>query len=339
MTTLRDALEVAFDSAESGTLESVGDPPAIETQAADPPEHTESSSETAPRNRDDSGRFSLKGKDGAEDATSVAESAPAARKAPTSWKKDYWGHWEKLGADPEMVKLQDYIEQREGEFVKGVSAYRDEAMKAKDLQEAITPFLPILQQHNLSPAGHVRALMTTHQALVQGTTEQKTQLLRQLATSYGIPLEGVASGQVDSNQYRVLDELNALKSQLGQFQQTAQHRELAEMQSQIEAFKPNAPHFEDVREDMAGLLQSGQASDLKTAYEKACRINDNVWAKVQSEQTAQAQREAALKAQAKKQAAVSTRSSAPTGQKVAVNGDDLRSTLDAAFTAHAGGRF
>lgn len=333
MTTLRDALEGAFEAAETGTLDAVGDAPAIET--SDPPDPSGETSETAPRTRDESGRFASK----VEETEAAAEvEAKPQRKAPSSWKKDYWGQWDKLATDPELAPLQDYIEQREGEFAKGVSTYREEAMKAKDLQDAITPFLPILNEHGLSPAGHVKALMSTHQMLVQGSAEQKAQIFRQLATTYGIPMQAVASGEVDPQQLHTLQELQTLRQTVGQLQMTQQQREQMETQAQIDAFKPNAPHFEEVRETMVGLLQTGHANDLKTAYDKACRLNDNVWAKVQSEQTASSQREAAQRAQAKKAAAVSTRSSAPTGQKVAVNGNDIRSTLESAFDAHSGGR-
>lgn len=343
MTTLRDALEGAFEAAETGNLESVGDPPPITAEGDPPPESTESTSETTARHRDDAGRFASKAKEDdkppveADVAQPAAEVKPA-RKVPTSWKKDYWGHWEKLGSNPELAPLQDYIEQRETEFVKGVSAYRDEAMKAKALQDAVTPYMPVFQQFGVEPAQHVQSLLATHHALVTGTPEQKIAVLARAAAEYGVPLQALAGQGVDPQQMHALQELQTLRQTVGHLQMTQQQRDQMETQSQIDAFKSNAPFFAEVRETMAGLLQSGHASDLKTAYEKACRLNDDVWAKVQAEQSAQAQREAAQRAQAKKAAAVSTRSSAPTGQKVAVSGNDIRSTLEAAVDAALGGR-
>jgi hypothetical protein len=336
MTTLRDALETAFDSApevESTTVETT--PGEVVAEAT---EVVESASEKTARARDESGRFAAK----TEEAPVEAETAPvveekSTRKAPSSWKKDYWGNWEKLGADPELAPLQDYIEQRESEFAKGVSTYREEAMKAKDLQEAIAPFMPVLQQHGLNPAQHVRALMSAHQVLSQGSSEQKLQMFQRLATDYGVPLQGVV-GQADPQQFQVLSELNALKQQLGSFQQTAQQREQAEIASRIESFKSNASHFEDVRESMAGLLQAGIASDLQDAYEKAIRLNDAVWTKVQAEKAQTAAQVSAKRVADKKATAVSPRSSAPTGRVAVAGGNDIRSALGAAFEQYQAGR-
>lgn len=339
MTTLRDALETAFEAApetESSEVESSS----VETASSDPPDSSESSSEQAARLRDEAGRFAkaeAKADAEGQGAEVKAEEAKPARKAPSSWKKDYWGHWEKVGADPELAPLQDYIEQRESEFAKGVSTYREEAMKAKELREAIEPFVPVLQQHGLDPALHIRNLMGAHQALSLGSPEQKLQMFQRLATEYGVPIQGL-TGQVDPQQFQVLQELNSLKQQFGSLQQTAQQREQAEMAAQIEAFQSKASHFEEVRPLMAQLLESRVAIDLQDAYEKAIRLNDDVWAKVQAEKAQSNAQASAKKVADKKATAVSPRSSAPTGRVAVAGGNDIRSALGAAFEQYQAGR-
>ena len=338
MTTLRDALETAFNDAPETESIAVESAPAGEV-VAEATEVAETASEKAERIRDESGRFAKAEEKTEEAAQEVAAEVKPPRKAPSSWKKDYWGAWEKLGTDPELATLQDYVEQRESEFAKGVSTYREEAMRAKDLQDAIAPFVPVLQQHGMAPAETVRNVMSAHHALVTGSPEQKANILRQLATSYGVPVQALAGGQVDQQQFQVLNEINSLKQQLGSFQQTAQQREAAEAAQRIEAFKSNASHFEDVREPMARLLQSGFATDLQDAYEKAVRLDPAVWERVQSEK-AQTQLQAAAKTVASKKAtAVSPRSSAPTGRVAVAGGNDIRSALGAAFEQYSAGRF
>jgi hypothetical protein len=90
------------------------------------------------------------------------------------------------------------------------------------------------------------------------------------------------------------------------------------------------PHFDVVREEMAQLLELGKAQDLETAYAKAVRLNDDVWAieqerllKNAQKQTSKAQQVAKAKA-----AAVSPKSVTPSG-KVAEPTDkkDRRSLL------------
>jgi hypothetical protein len=85
-----------------------------------------------------------------------------------------------------------------------------------------------------------------------------------------------------------------------------------------------------VREEMAQLLELGKAQDLETAYKKAVRMNDDVWAleqdrllKEAKQSTVKAQQVAKAKA-----AAVSPKSVTPSG-KVADTGDkkDRRSLI------------
>ena len=104
------------------------------------------------------------------------------------------------------------------------------------------------------------------------------------------------------------------------------------LKNDIEAFAKEAPYFEDVRETMATLLQSGVASDLKTAYDKAIRLNDDVWQRYQAEaQQAKTQSNVEQKQQKAAEAkakAVSVKSSSPTGMVNSGNGKkDLRSTV------------
>ena len=91
---------------------------------------------------------------------------------------------------------------------------------------------------------------------------------------------------------------------------------------------------------MAGLLQSGVAKDLKTAYEKAIRLHDDIWQQQQADaaKAEAAKRQAALVQ--KKAAAVSPKSSSPTGAMVSGGGKKgLRETLSEQFDAVTAGRF
>ena len=77
-------------------------------------------------------------------------------------------------------------------------------------------------------------------------------------------------------------------------------------------------HFDVVREEMAQLLELGKAQDLETAYKKAVRMNDEVWA-LEQERLLKDAKQAAIKAQqvAKaKAAAVSPKSVTPSGKVI-----------------------
>lgn len=343
MTTLRDAFESAFDSVEAGDVAT--DAPSIETPAVDDiAAEAAAESKTFDRARDDSGRF--KAVEKALEQAEAAKETPVepvepkpVRKAPTSWKKDYWGSWEKLGADPELAKLQDYIEQRESEFTTGVSTYRQEAMKAKAIQDAIAPYLPDMQRYGIQPEQEIKNLLNAHHRLSLGSPQEKLQMFSQLAASYGIPMQALTGDMTESTHQvmQLMQDMNALKSNFGQIQATNRQMQDAKVQEDINAFKATAPHFEEVRDHMAGLLQAGIASDLKSAYDMAVRLNDDVFQKMQAQQAADAEKARLAAIAAKKATAVSTRSVAPTGQaKGGRGGNDIRSLLSASFDEHGG---
>lgn len=338
MTTLRDALTSAFDAAASSEPEQAA---SLEAVAV-----SEAPSEPKPeRVRDESGRFSkTEAKAEAKEEISepaqqdqqVSETKPA-RKAPSSWKKDYWGSWEKLGSDPELAKLQDYIEQRESEFTTGVSTYRNEAMKAKAIQDAIAPYVPIMQQYGIAPETQVKNLMAAHHGLLTASPEQRLQMFARLATDYGVPLQALTGGQqaFDPQMGQMMQELSTLRNQFGQMRQANERAQQDAVAAQIADFSKSAPHFERVRETMGGLLQAGLADSLKTAYDKAIRMHDDVWSEIQAQQAKEAEKARQAEIAKKRATAVSTKSSAPTAAASGgKGGNGLRATLMSAFDEH-----
>jgi hypothetical protein len=106
---------------------------------------------------------------------------------------------------------------------------------------------------------------------------------------------------------------------------------------------PAYPYFQDVREDMADLIElsakKGLAISLQEAYNKAVRMNDQVFQATSVRDSTQGATQAALEAhraaQAAKGASVSVNGS-PTGTgRNLGNPSDLRGTIEAMFS---GGR-
>lgn len=383
MPSLRDALSTAFDNAETGTLETPREIP-IDTSAPDAstastqdPAGGETAQQREDRLRDERGRFAKAEQVAddnqatqtaqptappvAADATNVA--APATppvetRKPPSSWSKDQWERWNKL--DPET---QSYIEKREADYAKGVSTYKGQWDQAQPIYEAMQPFMPELQQYGIQPAQWIQNLGTAHRTLALGSPEQKLQMFAKLATDYGVPLQALnqaAPGpdgqpaqqpQIDPQFGYIAQTVSSLQNRLQQFETFQQQQEQQRIQSEIDRFKADKPHFDAVKETMGQLLQSGVAPDLQTAYEKAIRLHDDIWTQRQNEERAkqaEALREEQRKAEEKrlaeiaqkKAAAVSPRSSSPTGNTTAGGGKkDRRSVLAEAWDDQDAGRF
>lgn len=344
MTTLRDALSEALGKSEAGTLETPTETPIEST--ADTTAPVETAEQREARARDEQGRFAKAPTPPTPTSAPVAAPAasnpeqPAARKPPSSWKKDYWGHWDRLGTDPELAKLQDYIEQREADYAKGVSTYKSQWDQAAPIYEAIQPFMPELQQHGIQPGQWIQNLGAAHRALAMGSPEQKLQMFAKLATDYGVNLQGMQGGQVDPQFAHVTQTVSGLQREIESFKRQQAEAEQARLQQDIQAFQKDAPHFEAVKGTMAQLLQSGVAPDLKTAYDKAIRLHDDIWQQHQADQQAKAEAARQADIARKKAAAVSPKSSSPTGSMAAGGGKKgLREALSEAVDGVTSGRF
>jgi hypothetical protein len=280
------------------------------------------------RVRDDSGKFAKASVTDDNDFGLETESAPVETKPrPSSWKKDYEEQWGNL--DP---TLQDYIGQREADYAKGVSTYKNQWDSAAPLMQAIEPFMPLLQQNNIEPSTWISNLGKAHATLAMGSPEQKMQMFAQLANDYGVSLNGL-TGQGSDPQFAMMaQELNQVKNQWNQFQSQQERLEQNQLQNEITSFQNDKPYFEEVRETMAGLLQAGMADDLQTAYDKAIRLQDGVFQKVQAEQvkTTEADRHAKV-AQAKAKA-LSPKSATPTASMSSSGkGASIRDSLMESF--------
>jgi len=304
---LRDQLESAIDTVEAT-------PEIVEAEVSDKP-------------RDESGKFKSN-KEVTETPSEVQEEVIAetitAKPRPSSWKKDYEESWGKL--DP---TLQDYITQRESDFAKGVSTYKSQWDQAQPILSTIEKFAPVLQQNGLDASTWINNLGTAHQTLVYGNPDQKLQMFAQLANDYGVDLNGLLGGQQASPQFSMIaQELSQIKNQWQQFQSQQEQVEQTQLKGEIESFSKDKPYFDDVRETMAGLLQNNMASDLNTAYDKAIRLHDDIWQKVQSEQVKSNQTEQKSRIAAVKAKAISPKSSSPTANmSIGGKGNNLRDQL------------
>ena len=363
----RDMLESALEQAEEGTLEA---PIEKEIEVNDDPIQAENnaSQEEADleesNDRDEKGRFKAQN---AEDSTDnnnseekdlVAEASNEVEtdvklSRPTTWKKEYVEIWDKMEKGQplqkeDFVKFAEYANQREAEYKRGVSAYKAEADNARQLTQAIGPFIPELQAQNIHPVAWINNLGRAHMILSKAPYQEKVQMFHRLASDYGIQLDQNAiqmpeQAYVDPYQQQLMQQLQATQQQVQQLSQIREQEENSRLMSEISRVSSNKerfPHFEMVREDMAQLLERGLAQDLESAYAKAVRMNDEAYKleqdkllKSASNQASKAQQVAKAKA-----TAVSPRSATPSGQVSKTDAKDRRSVLMAQLSEAESGR-
>ena len=359
----REMLEAALDQAEEGTLEA---PIEKEIEVNDDPIQTENASEESSQestDRDEKGRFKGKQEEASsqdhtdQESELVAEASDANEepevKRPTTWKKEYRDVWDKMQEGKpldkeEFAKFAEYANQREAEYKRGVSTYKAEADHAKQLTDAINPFIPELQKHGIHPVSWIQNLGNAHYTLANGSYDQKVKMFHRLAEDYGIQLNSDSlqmpeQAYVDPYQQQLMQQLQATQQQVQQLSAIREQEENARLSneiSRVSSDKERFPHFDMVREDMAQLLERGLAPNLETAYAKAVRMNDEAY-KLEQDKLLRSAGSQASKAQqvAKAKAtAVSPRSVTPSGQVSKTDAKDRRSLLMANLADAEGGR-
>lgn len=282
--------------------------------------------------RDDRGRFAPK----AEEPPQEAE-PPVWRRPPASWRKDYHEVWQK--ADP---KMQEYAWQREEQMRAGVEPLLAKAQFADTMQQAIEPYLPTIQGMGLTPEKAVSALMQADYTLRTAPPQQKMQLFAQLAQSYGINLgamganpQAAPQNSVDPLVWQLQNELNSVRGEVMGWKQQQEMQQNQQLLGEINQFSLKADHFEEARPTMIQLLQSGMAETLEEAYDKAIRLNPDLFEQVskaqQAEQAAKQAKEYNRAAKAARAAAVSVRSATPSAN-TAPKAANRRALLEEAFS-------
>lgn len=334
-TTLRDALSASFDQVVEADTPEKATTPEVTTEVEAQP-------------RDEQGKYASKEEKQVEAAPAEIQPEPEKPTRPTTWKKEYLPIWDKLSTGQaltpeEATKLAAYSQQRENEYKTGVSTYRAEAQQAKELQEALAPFIPDLQSQNIPPNQFIRNLGNAHMALVKGSPEQKLHIFSKLAQEYGIPLQAVQQtangGQMDQVTLQLMQEIQDLKGQVSGVAGWRDQLENQQIQAQLSEYSDTSkyPYFEMVRGNMAQLLETGQAQTLQEAYEKAAEPIENlVNSRLEQAKVSQSHidPQAAQKAKAK---AVSPKSATPSGTVNTSSAKDRRSILAEQVDALMGG--
>lgn len=355
-TSIREALESAVSSQEAkeSGIAAAPETPVVETApveavqaAADP--IGETAEAKAERLRDEKGRFAEGKAEVKPVPATPPQAAPVAAKLPKpdSWKKEWQNEWDTL-----TPKQQEIAKLREDQFFKGVSTYQQEWKGAKPLLDAVAPFLPELQKHNITPESWITNLGRAHHNLATGDAPTRIQIFTKLAQDYNVPLQAL----YDPNfaQQFVQQQFTQPRQQPAPQQAdvaTLVRQELsaARTQDAIEQFEaakdaagqPMYPHFQTVKADMALLLDAGKAQDLKSAYSMALRLHDDLWA---AEQAAKGKADEAARLEASRKAvavakgsAVSVKSATPASAGAAPK-KGIRAQLEEAYDAVASGR-
>lgn len=233
------------------------------------------------------------------------EPPPAAIEPPVSWSAQAKAEFAKV---PPIVQRE--ILKREADIAKGLDERTAKLKGYAPIEAALEPIRQQLELNGLDPASWIRRVAAAELYLQRNPAEA----IQWLAKQYGVNL---AAPQQPAEDEYVDPQVAALKSKLdqltGYLQQTAvaqQHAMTGQLQSQIEAFRADPAHtyFEEARQDMAALIQTGRATDLKQAYDMAIWARPDLRTKIMASE--RAAEEAKRKAEAEKRASAARKAGA-----------------------------
>lgn len=360
--TLRETLEAAYEEVgttpapaapeETGRPETDAPEPVRDTAPTERPEaDTKPASEpTGERKRGPDGKFLKKSAEVQPETatpvqpevipetkpeeTTTTEPRPSVR-APESWKPQAREHWAKLPAD-----VQQEVARREREITITLQQTAQQRKLAEHFTESIRPFEAMIRAENRDPVTAASELFATAAMLRMGTPVQKAQLVANMVKNFGISIDALDAALVgeqipdeDSKLQRLLDQrlqpVNEFINEVKSLKQQRMESAGAEVQTEIQRFAedPSNEFFEDVRNDMADLMEvasrSGRKITLKQAYDRAVALNPEISQLLEQRKAAEV---------AKKRAAASSLPGSPPPQGGPKPGSgSLRDDLENAF--------
>lgn len=274
-------------------------------------------------------------------ADSTAQQAEVVR-PPQSWTPAEREVWGKVPAEAQRA-----IQRREQEIQRGLSQAAGFRKFTSDFQKVVQPFESIIRAQNSNPLQAIHNLMSTAAGLYTGNQQQKAAIVRDIINNYAVDIktldEVLTNSPAQPTNPLIPEIQRMLDSRLAPVNQLLEgvNRRRAEGTQQVEAQvseeivsfgqDPKNEFFEDLREDMADLMDLAAARNRKMtmqeAYERAAAAHPQISQIMRQRQMAQTQNADAARAAS---------SSIRPGGPASVGGvpgskGDLRADLSAAF--------
>jgi hypothetical protein len=236
----------------------------------------------------------------------------------------------------------------EADTKRGVEKLQQELGRFAPVDAALAPHREKWQMQGLDDGKVVQMLVAAHNFLERDPQNAIAYLARQYGVN--IPQAGQATPaeQADPHVQRLQQQIATLQTRLQADTQSRQEQQRSQISSTIQAFahakdptgNPAHLYFEDVREDMAALMEAGRADSLETAYEMATWARPDIRKLIlaqerQAQDQATRERQAQHAREAKAAAGSVTGSTIPGARAAAVDPnasieDDIRAAMQQA---------
>lgn len=256
--------------------------------------------ETKSKDRDDSGKFAKKSSSGSESAddndvkadegsdekqapTATAETQTAASSAPSSWSAPAKALW---GSLPAEIRAEALRLDKETQGV--LQQHAGQRKQWETIEKVIEP----RRQALLADYGSVDTGLNTLFNLSEFANKDPYGFVSYFAQRRGLDLATLTKSSGAAQQQQVSPEIAALQQELATVKNGLQESKQVEQQrinqavdqSFNEFAKTNPPHFKEVSQDMAAILESGMARTFAEAYDKAVWARPDIREKMLEEQ-------------------------------------------------------
>jgi hypothetical protein len=350
----RNDVAAALEQAEAASPSPAEAPPPAPVESAEPAPSTETPEETSARLRDEKGRFAKAAEDKvavltpSENKTPVQPTPPTdtapvePAKAPASWKALAREEWAKT-----PPAIQQEVLRRERETSVALEQSSEARQGYQRWKEVVGPYEAAIRADGADPHTVVQSLLQTTAALATGPVPRRAAIIADLIRTY---LPGKESLEMlDSTLAGVLAGRPATSTAPPQYQdprvdeiyqtfQQAKQRQAATLEQQaIEGVREiqGEEFYEDVKLIAADMLEvagnQGLALTPREAYNRAVALHPEVSKVVQQREAAKHAANPTGSTARARAAASSIRGSPATSPSSAVQPDDLRGVLEAAF--------
>jgi hypothetical protein len=212
------------------------------------------------------------------------EAAPVTDRAPNSWKPAIREHWAKLPPD-----VRAEVTRREREIQQTLSQTAQVRKFANDFAQVVNPYAHLIRTQNSTPLEAVNNLMQTAAGLMQGNVQQKAAIVAEIIGNYGVDIQAldkILSSGPATNARQPVEAVPQwarpvfdFMGNMQKMQNQAQQR-LAEEADRDIAAAESKPFFDDLRDDIADIMEvaanRGRKMSIEQAYTVALNANPEI---------------------------------------------------------------
>jgi hypothetical protein len=267
-------------------------------------------------------------------------------KPPSSWTPQMRDKWSTIPED-----IRNEVIRREEAMAQGVQKLQAQYEPASKMFQQVSQYNEYFKHINREAPEYLDDMIRTEQMLTLGNPAQKVELLLNLADSYGVPIRSALDSALNGGlkdmikqsheQFQtppplppaIIKELNELRTDRQQMLDSAADAELAQFNS------VDRPFFNQVRDNMIRLIETGAAKGYEDAYDMSCWANADIRAKMVAQQNGQAQANGVQTRQAAAAQVSTPAAAAVQGVTVVDPNEDIYATVTRAWNAaESGGR-